>query len=500
MISSKNKWYVGSVAALLFVVFALISCELEQETEPTEPQPSVGVQPSQVITRNTIVVAGVVTDESADLAVYRDNGSDAPDMNSMLFSSVSIESGYTDSITFTINADNSVADGEKLWFVLQDQDGNVMEHEGGPAQAASTIILPKIEVEDQTTGSNTVTMNTVAAGTASWLVVHIDDGEGNPGDVVGYTSVSRGEHSDVAATLQDDILYAADTTLYPMVHRDEGTVGEFSLNDDPVEIAGADAAPVITNFKVLPPTGELYAEDQVLSQNAVQLDSVEMSDAGWVVFRMGQQLSSTILSDTMGIEAGQASDVMVPYNPEEGNPVNGQQVWVTLHTDNGTIGDFQHPSQEGFDAPLEDDVGAVVRQSVQITAPSVTANNQAIAADSTITVASVTPADSAWIVLHQDDGTGGPGAILGYARVYPPMSGGTDTMDVEVKITADVEGDGLNALNGETLFAMLHVDMEPYGELNFPGGDDVPEVFGFDGNMDPVIVMDNFMVTGVPTP
>lgn len=470
------------IVLLVFLGLGFYGCEPEQETGPTSPQPSIGVQPEQIITQNQVVVTAVTINQDAWLAVKTDNNGQ-PDMSSSVFDPVQVQSGVTDSIIFTIGSNTSLADGDKIWFVLQEaQDSNTPLMENStPVQESSTIYFPKIEASNQTVGSNTVTVSTVVAATKGWIVVHLDDGTGKPGKIMGYTSVTKGPHSDVTVTLADTMVYPADTTLYPMLHIDAAPQDEFNLPADKPEIAGPNADIVVTSFKVEAPTGLLAVTDQVISQNTVMVDSTEMSDQGWVVFHadegtgMAPQVPG-IISDTVQVSAGVSQDVGVGFNPAVSNPTDGELIWVMLHTDNGIIGKYQFPSAKGFDAPIMDGSN-IVMQRVRITAPEIMVSNQAVASDSTITVDQVTAADTVWLVLHMDDG-GKPGNIIGYNRVAG------DAQNAKVQIS-DVDP---ATLSGKPIWVMMHIDAAPRNEFQFPGND-VPEVFGFDNTGAPVIVM-----------
>lgn len=475
--------FIVGLAVLTLLGLGFYGCEPNQETGPTPPQASIGVRPEQVISENHIVVSAVSINENGVLVARKDNNGQ-PDMTSTLFDPVQVQSGVTDSIIFTVDSNTDIADGDKIWFTLQSEassDAVIME-DGAPVQEASTIIFPKITASDQTVGSNTVTVSSVTAGTDGWVAVHLDDGTGKPGKIMGYTSVSNGENSNVTVTLADTMVYPADTTLYPMLHIDASPEGEFNLPADKPEIAGPDANVVMTSLKVEPPAGLLSVQDQVISQNTVMVDSIEMSDQGWVVFHadngsgMAPQVPG-IISDTVQVPAGTSKDVGVGFNPDVSSPVDGQLVWVMLHTDNGTIGKYQFPSAKGFDAPIMGDQGPVMTK-VQITAPKIAVSNQAVASDSTILVDQVTAADSVWLVLHMDNG-GQPGDIIGWNRVAG------DAQDVKVRIS-DVDP---TTLAGKPIWVMMHIDAPPLNEFQFPG-DDVPEVFGFDANNDPIIVME----------
>ena len=87
---------------------------------------------------------------------------------------------------------------------------------------------------------------------------------------------------------------------------------------------------------------------------------------------------------------------------------------------------------------------------------AVTVSDQAIGADGTVTIDSVTADVDGWMVIHADDD--GPGPVIGHA----PVSAGENS-DVVVEVDASQVT--------ETLYAMLHVDAGVAGEYEFPGDD-----------------------------
>jgi hypothetical protein len=87
---------------------------------------------------------------------------------------------------------------------------------------------------------------------------------------------------------------------------------------------------------------------------------------------------------------------------------------------------------------------------------AVTVSDQALGADGTVTIDSVTAEVDGWMVIHADDD--GPGPVIGHA----PISAGENS-DVVVEIDASQVT--------EALYAMLHVDAGVAGEYEFPGDD-----------------------------
>src|SRR5215216_4081513 len=91
-----------------------------------------------------------------------------------------------------------------------------------------------VTAADQDSDGTSVTVSGVTATAPGWMVIHIDD-NGSPGPVLGETAVSAGDSSDVVVTIDPPL--EQDTTLWAMLHVDEGVVGtyEFPGADVPVK-------------------------------------------------------------------------------------------------------------------------------------------------------------------------------------------------------------------------------------------------------------------------
>jgi len=90
---------------------------------------------------------------------------------------------------------------------------------------------------------------------------------------------------------------------------------------------------------------------------------------------------------------------------------------------------------------------------------SVEADDQLPSPANEIVVREVFSAGLGFIVIHEDDGFGAPGPILGFA----PVTGGTSS-DVTVTLDRD-------SVDGEKLHAMLYDDRGVEGAREFPGAD-----------------------------
>lgn len=97
--------------------------------------------------------------------------------------------------------------------------------------------------EDQDVSGGTVTASKVVAGANGWLVVHRTDEAMKPGPVVGHAPLRKGENTDVAAILTEEV--AVGDKLMLMLHGEEGGektgIFEYTLGakeDGPVKVDG----------------------------------------------------------------------------------------------------------------------------------------------------------------------------------------------------------------------------------------------------------------------
>lgn len=219
------------------------------------------------------------------------------------------------------------------------------------------------------------------------------------------------------------------------------------------------------------PTGDLTVSDQTVSQDMITVGKVNMSQEGWVVVHKSNGNGGPIIPDIISVpkqvDAGTSDSVKVQLDSTV-SLQDGDTVWVMLHTDNGTEGQYEFDGQNGLDAPLLNSDSSIVMKSIIVSKPSITADDQPVN-NHEITIAKVNAGTDGWLVVHNDNGLGGmvlPGDV-GKTHVQA----GENT-NVVVKLDSTVTFN-----TGQKLFLMLHIDADPVGEYDFPGVD-VPEIFG----------------------
>ncbi|MDX5382484.1 MAG: hypothetical protein LPJ92_05655 [Rhodobacterales bacterium] len=108
-----------------------------------------------------------------------------------------------------------------------------------------------VEAMDQDVSGGTVTASKVVADVNGWLVVHRTDAEMKPGPVVGHAPLRKGETSDVAAILTEEV--KPGDMLMLMIHAEEGGmktgIFEYTLGakeDGPIRVDGKLVMTMIT--------------------------------------------------------------------------------------------------------------------------------------------------------------------------------------------------------------------------------------------------------------
>jgi len=385
--------------------------------------------------------------------------------------------------------------GEYFWAILHEDLGEVgvfeypgvdepwLDPEGEPVHdvfdvvVPNPIITPELQVVDQDLDFPTMVVIPVAASRGpGWVVVHADDA-GAPGAILGKTRLINGFWRDVPVTLARP---AGDgERLWAVLHVDEGTVGEFEFPGPDAVVTDADGDPLQGSFVVTPPPLEplVSAVNQVADPaDEVVVARVVASDSAWLAVRADDAGAPGAVLGHVAVAAGATDEVVVALDRPA---TDGERLWAVLHADAGLPGAWEFP---GPDEPLRDGEGALVADSFLVAVgsgpvPDVVADDQTPSPADQVVVASVVAAEAGWVVVYED-AAGLPGAALGHAAVPVGTSHG-------VAVALDRE-----AVDGETLWAVLHVDAGTVGVLELPEPD-VPAVAGGE------LVRDDFVVTVV---
>lgn len=186
--------------------------------------------------------------------------------------------------------------------------------------------------------------------------------------------------------------------------------------------------------------------DQLSLDGSVLIDQVTAADPGFIVIHAdsGEGSPGPVVGFAP-VAAGESADIVVPVDPAGVTTT----LFAMLHVDTGEPGAYEFGQVEGTDGPVIVD-GAPVAPGFAV--EYLRAFDQFVE-EGSIAIASVATAQDGWIVVHADNGEGGPGPVLGTA----PVATGTST-DVSVALDGEIT---------ETLFPMLHVDTGEVGVYEF---------------------------------
>lgn len=331
---------------------------------------------------------------------------------------------------------------------------------------------PQVIVNDQVSTDGTVTIAQVNSAAEGFLVVHADNGEGSFGAVIGHTPLHPGANYNVVVDIDTSM---ATSTLYAMLHEDTGEIGVYEFG----EVDGADG-PVAVDGDVVTPTftAEIVDASDQMVDGSVMIDSVTVSQDGFVVIHAGDATSFGEVIGFAQVSEGTTTDVEVELMGEATSVI-----WPMLHVDTGEAGEYEFGEVDGADGPVAID-GAVATMPIWTT-PHMRVGDQIVLHGDgmmmddmemapSVTFDSILSDGPGFAVVHvatnADDGSLTFGQVIGVA---PVADGLNEDVVVELDGTAT-----------PILFPMLHVDTGVEGEYEFGTveGADSPVVV--DGNVE----------------
>lgn len=228
-------------------------------------------------------------------------------------------------------------------------------------ETTTSEVAVALDVADAMPDGRTVTIPEVAIDGAGWLVVHPEaDGGGPKGTVVlGQRQLSPQTYEDIQLDL--DVVHAAPTTVYAMLHYDDPADGEFTFpehGDPPVTKAGN---PVVKPFSVQAGgsiTPSLSVTDQESDGSTLTIPSLALDEPGWVVVHPeadGGGPKGTEVLAGRHLEAGRYADLEVSLS--EGLS-SDQTVYGMLHYADPNDDEFTFPKHG--DPPVTKDGSPIV--------------------------------------------------------------------------------------------------------------------------------------------
>ena len=417
----------------------------------------------QVVLNNYVVVDHVVADGPSWIAIHKDDGgSFGP-----VIGTAHVPAGQVWNLHVHIDAAEATP---VLYAMLHVDDGEVGVYEFGTVEGADAPVIvdeaplaPAFNIElidahPQLVDGEFTVANVVSDG-PTILVIH-DETDGNFGAILGAVFLEGGHASDVSVPLEGTVT----SNVWPMLHEDNGAVGEYEGNDvdPPTIIDGAIAtAPVSTvetivahpqvvihgeNFAGMDMDMDMEGDDMMAT--SVWVPAVLSDGPGIVVIHADEDGAPGAILGAVFVEAGLTTDLAI----EVDEMALTQTVWPMLHDDNGTVGEYEG---NDIDNPTVVD-GNVVTFPIAI-APSWDAPAQAVSEDGTITIDWALIDDHGWIAIHASV-DGAPGPVIGTA---PINRGLNQNVVVAIDFAA---ADGAAT---DQVFPMLHYDDNAIGTYEF---------------------------------
>lgn len=235
-----------SVCVVLLLAGIMAVSVMAQDT------PSISV--SDQISSGSVVIDRVYSDGPGFVVVRGAGGRGTP---GPVLGHTAVASGLTEDVVVELNLD--LATGQ-LFAALHTDDTNEGDWDFGLTAGADAPVKVDdqfvhqlftayvIEMSNQPVAEdNTVVADTVVMNAPGWLVIHADN-NGAPGPVLGYAPVRAGRNANVVVELAAE---GRTDVVWPMLHVDTGTVGEYEFGTvEGADVPVRDAAGNIAMYAV----------------------------------------------------------------------------------------------------------------------------------------------------------------------------------------------------------------------------------------------------------
>lgn len=332
----------------------------------------------QFVDGDTVTIASVTVQVDGWLVIHSDNnGAPGP-----VLGQERVLAGTTNNVDVTLQADGRT---EVLFPMLHTDTGTAGEYEFGIVEGADPPVVvrgvvattpiwtvPHVRVDNQAVvhgdgqgdPATSLHVESVLAEVAGWLVIHSDNNNA-PGPVAGFLAVPAGYSADLTV----EGLNPANTTpvLWPMLHIDDNTVGEYEFGS----VQGADA-PVLVDGQVLTfpinaaPSLTMHDQDPLPGESTGTIrfvvDEALMDAPGWLAIHTNNGGQPGPVIGTALLHTGSNKNVRLEVDAAQA----ADQVFPMLHYDTGTVGEYEFGTVDGADLPVFVS-GAVVVAPLRLT-------------------------------------------------------------------------------------------------------------------------------------
>ncbi len=443
----KLSRLLSIIASLLVMVMALPTFAQDMV------EPSVIVD-GQIVVDDTVRITEVVSNDAGFIVIH--SASEDGGFGDVI-GHAPVGAGVNYNVVVDIDPTSAT---DTLFAMLHTDDSVIGTYEFGSTDDADNpvivneqLIAPTFNVEILSANDqfvdDIVVIDSITMSADGFVVVHADNGEGAPGDVIGVEPVVAGISTNVVVEL-DDI---PTDVIFPMLHADTETLGEYEFGtvdgaDAPVVIDGAVAVmPIWTVPHMRIPDQAVVSSDMTeVIGSTLHVNSVLSDGPGFVVIHAdnGEGAPGDVIGFA-GIDNGLTTDLTVEL---DGTPT--PILFPMLHVDTGTIGEYEFGTVDDADGPVTVNNDVVVFPIDA--APSIKFDG--ILQGNMLTVEKAVIGNDGWLVIHADNGEGAPGEVIGVKRIR---------QGVNFDITVELDDEMIT----DSLFPMLHHDTGELGTYEF---------------------------------
>lgn len=252
-------------AAIVAAATFLSACDDDATTEMGPPTGMLEVN-NQMLSANRLLVPSVTMSQQGWVVVHKSTASGSPVVPAIISMPKQVAAGTSSNVEIMLKEDVMLQDGETLWVMLHTDNGQMGTYEfdgqnglDAPIKEGEMIVMESIEIEsamimanDQAVTNRMVTIGQVKAAVDGWLVIHNDNGNGEPvlPGIIGKTWVEAGTSTNVMVQLEEGVSLQPGQKLFPMLHVDSpaNMQYDFPANGDAPEMFGSMI--IMTSFTV----------------------------------------------------------------------------------------------------------------------------------------------------------------------------------------------------------------------------------------------------------
>ncbi len=426
---------------------------------PTPIAPLIVVHEQTLTEEGQITIARVQTPQDGWVAIHAQ--SSEGDIGAAL-AQLPVRQGQNPALTLTLDPYDATP---TLWVLLYPEAIEFMPidlaqpwQQQGVLTAVSFTVqvqftLPALNIANQAVlEDGLVRAHSVFLTAPGWLALHASK-DGAPGALLGYVYLEAGLHENVPVSIP---WREAPLELLAVLYEDGARPQRLDLpGDAPVRVNGE---MLMRPFRISLPPDVLVYEQPIVNRQVV-IERVVSDGPGWLAVHNENNGTMGLLIGRAPLVDGVNEGVVVTLS--ETPPTD--RLFIMLHRDEEPIGQFNFPRTD----PRLEYNGRVIDPIPFRVAPGNTlfTQDQSLQVDengrfSRITIPLVIADLDIWLVIRRD-AEGEPGDIIAYTWLPAGVSR---------NVTLSIDPEQAT----ETLYAVLHQDVNANQRFEYPQGGDVP--------------------------